>query len=399
MRRGGVVAGEQQRTEPERPQGRDRFRGGRLDRVGDGEQPASLAVARPRAPRSVPRPRRRAGRRPARSCTSTLQSARSAGRPTWTRWPSTTPSTPRPSRFVNDSTAGRGPASARAARAIAWAIGCSEASSSAPAIRRTSVRSWPSATTTSTSVIRPLVTVPVLSSTIVSTRRVDSSTSGPLMSSPSWAPRPVPTSSAVGVARPSAHGQAMMRTATAAVNANAGSSPAPSQNPSVATASPITTGTNTAETRSASRCTGALPLWASLTSRAICASAVSAPTRVARTTSRPPALTEAPATASPGCFSTGTDSPVSSDSSTALRPCSTIPSAATFSPGRTTKRSPAWSCSIGTRRSAPEGSSRATSLAPSSSRPVSAAPARRLARASKYRPARMNTVTALATSR
>ena len=44
VRGGGVVAGEQQRTEPERPQGRDRFRGGRLDRVGDGEQPARLAV-------------------------------------------------------------------------------------------------------------------------------------------------------------------------------------------------------------------------------------------------------------------------------------------------------------------------------------------------------------------
>ncbi len=49
--------------------------------------------------------------------------------------------------------------------------------------------------------------------------RVDSSTSGPLIRMPSWAPRPVPTISAVGVARPSAHGQAMINTATAAVNA------------------------------------------------------------------------------------------------------------------------------------------------------------------------------------
>ena len=67
--------------------------------------------------------------------------------------------------------------------------------------------------------MRPVVTVPVLSSTIVSTLRVDSSTSGPLISRPSCAPRPVPTSSAVGVARPSAHGQAMISTATAAVKA------------------------------------------------------------------------------------------------------------------------------------------------------------------------------------
>ena len=39
--------------------------------------------------------------------------------------------------------------------------------------------------------------VPVLSSTIVSTRRVSSSTSGPLIRMPSWAPRPVPTINAV----------------------------------------------------------------------------------------------------------------------------------------------------------------------------------------------------------
>ena len=66
--------------------------------------------------------------------------------------------------------------------------------------------------------------------------RVDSRTSGPLINSPSCAPRPVPTSSAVGVASPSAHGQAMTSTATAAANARVVSSPAPSQKPSVATA-------------------------------------------------------------------------------------------------------------------------------------------------------------------
>ena len=59
---------------------------------------------------------------------------------------------------------------------------------------------------------------------------------------PSWAPRPVPTISAVGVARPSAHGQAMISTATAAVNAAAGLPPTASQPPRVARASTITTG-------------------------------------------------------------------------------------------------------------------------------------------------------------
>ena len=201
-------------------------------------------------------------------------------------------------------TAGSSPKRSRAASAIARATGCSEAASTAPASRSTS----PSP---STSAIRPVVTVPVLSSTTVSTRRVDSSTSGPLIRMPSCAPRPVPTSNAVGVARPSAHGQAMISTATAAVNAADGEPPAPSQKASVATASAMTIGTKTAETRSASRCTRALPVCASSTSRAVCASCVSAPTRVARTTSRPPTLTVAPATASPGPTSTGTLSPVS----------------------------------------------------------------------------------------
>ena len=117
---------------------------------------------------------------------------------------------------------------------------------------------------------------------------------------PSCAPRPVPTSSAVGVARPSAQGQAMISTATAAVNDGGAVSPVPSQNPRVPMARAMTTGTNTAEIWSARRCTVALPFWASVTSRAIWASAVSAPTRVARTTSRPPALTVAPVTGLPG---------------------------------------------------------------------------------------------------
>ena len=88
----------------------------------------------------------------------------------------------------------------------------------------------------------------------------------------------------------------MISTATAAVNANVALSPVPSQKPSVATLKAITIGTNTPATRSASRWTGALPVCAAVTRRAIWASAVSAPTLVARTISRPPALTVAPAT-------------------------------------------------------------------------------------------------------
>ena len=217
--------------------------------------------------------------------------------------------------------------------------------------------------------------VPVLSSTIVSTSRVDSSTWGPRIRMPSWAPRPVPTIRAVGVARPSAQGQAITSTATAAVKAAVASPVSSSQPSSVTSAITSTTGTKTDEMRSASRSTGALVRCASSTSRVICASWVSAPTRVARTTSRPDALTVEPATTSPGPTSTGTGSPVRRERSTAEAPSSTTPSVATFSPGRTTNRSTTASRSTGTSRSTPS-SSRLTCLAPSSISDLRASPAR-----------------------
>ncbi len=126
---------------------------------------------------------------------------------------------------------------------------------------------------------------------------------------------------------------------------------------------------------------------------------MSAPTRVARTTSRPPTLIVAPVTGSPAPTSTGTDSPVSIEASTAEEPSTTVPSVAIFSPGRTRKRSPTRNSPTGTVCSRPSSRSTVTSLAPSSSSARSAAPALRLARASKYRPARMKAVTPAAASR
>ena len=238
-----------------------------------------------------------------------------------------------------------------------------------------SLRRRPRRRTTSWRVIRPVVTVPVLSRTTVSTRRVDSRTSGPLIRMPSWAPRPVPTISAVGVARPSAHGQAMIRTATAAVNAAAASPVAREPGRRTCRArSTSTTGTKTPEIRSASRCTSALPFCASSTSRAIRASWVSAPTRVASTTSRPPALTVAPVTASPTATSTGTDSPVSMDGvdgGGALDDRAVGGDLLARAVRRTGRRRPA--APPGSRTSRPSRST-ATSLAPSSIRARSAAP-------------------------
>ena len=62
----------------------------------------------------------------------------------------------------------------------------------------------------------PSVSVPVLSTTSVSTFSMRSSASAFLISTPAWAPRPTPTMIDMGVASPSAQGQAMISTATAA---------------------------------------------------------------------------------------------------------------------------------------------------------------------------------------
>ena len=208
---------------------------------------------------------------------------------------------------------------------------------------------------------------------------------------PSWAPRPVPVSRPTGVARPSAHGQAITSTATAAVKAarkSASVIPGAATNNQVAnvsTAITNTMGTKTALTRSASRAIGALPVCAWETRRPICASVVSEPTRVARTSRRPEVLSVAPVTTDPSDTSTGTDSPVTSEVSTAEAPSITTPSVAIFSPGRTTMTSPTASfsaailCSTSSTRTV-------ASLAPSANSALSALPAFCLELASRYRP-------------
>ena len=251
---------------------------------------------------------------------------------------------------------------------------------------------------TSSTVMVPVVRVPVLSSAMTRIRPAVSMARALLTRMPSSAPRPTAASRATGVARPSTQGQATTRTATAALQADTAGSPAPSQKPSVATATAITHGTNTAAIRSASRCALALVACAWLTRRVICASRVSAPTWVARTTSRPLMFTVVPVTGSPGPTSAGIDSPVTSDASTAERPSATIPSVAIFSPGRTTNRSPALSSPAGILRSDPPRST-ATVLAPRAASALSASPDRSRARASRYRPASTAAVTPAAASR
>ena len=77
----------------------------------------------------------------------------------------------------------------------------------------------PGAGSTWTTLGRPSVSVPVLSTTSVSTFSMRSRASASRISTPCCAPRPTPTMMDIGVASPSAQGQAMMSTATAAISA------------------------------------------------------------------------------------------------------------------------------------------------------------------------------------
>ena len=201
----------------------------------------------------------------------------------------------------------------------------------------------------------PTVSVPVLSTATTSASRSSCSASPLRNSTPICAARPVATMIEVGVASPIAHGQATISTATALTSAklsagtSSGSQAAPntSQARKVSAATPITTGTNTIVTLSTSAWIGSLAPCAVSTMRTICASTVSAPTRVARKAKAPRVLSVPPTTVAPTPFSTGTGSPVIIDSSTNEEPSTTSPSTATFSPGRTSSTSPTVTSPIG----------------------------------------------------
>ena len=161
-----VVAGEQDGSQAERLQPPDRLGGGRLYRVGDDEHrrglpvPAggdrSLAARLGRLPGGVER-----GRELERPVDE-------QGGPAGDDGVSVDDALDAEPLAIREPFDRRQRRPALAAVAIARAIGCSEASSSAPTSRSASSGSTPSATATSSSVICPVVTVPVLSSTIVS---------------------------------------------------------------------------------------------------------------------------------------------------------------------------------------------------------------------------------------
>ena len=185
----------------------------------------------------------------------------------------------------------------------------------------------------------------------------------------------------------------MMSTEANAIVASTarGSGPTTYHTTHVTTAIARTAGTKTPEIRSASFWIGGLDAWACSTSRTIWASAVSLPTAVAFISKAPSPLDVPPSTRSPGDFSTGIDSPVIIDSSTAERPDATTPSTGTESPGLTRRSAPGTTSASGTSRSARFGlwtSTGGRSSGARSSRARMAAEVLPRARVSRYRPRR-----------
>ncbi len=128
---------------------------------------------------------------------------------------------------------------------IAAANGCSLPRSTLAAKRNSSSSLHPSTGATVTNFGLPSVRVPVLSTTSVLTLRRTSIASAFLKRTPSVAPLPVATMIDMGVASPSAQGQATMSTAIALIRAYAiaGSGPQTPQTMKVTTAISTTAGT------------------------------------------------------------------------------------------------------------------------------------------------------------
>ena len=128
----------------------------------------------------------------------------------------------------------------------------------------------------------PFVIVPVLSRATICILPASSSDAAVLNKMPDFAPLPLPTITATGVARPSAHGQLITSTEIPRASAYPKLCPTASQTQNAINAITITQGTNTPDTLSAIFEIGAFVAEASLTIFIICDNVVSSPTAVAR---------------------------------------------------------------------------------------------------------------------
>ena len=261
--------------------------------------------------------------------------------------------TPIPERVSYPSVERSSIPSSRARLTTACPRGCSLFASRDAARVRSSRSSTPSDVYISVTLIFPSVTVPVLSRTAILHLPAASSDAAVLKSIPPDAPLALPAITATGVASPSAQGQLITSTDMANFAALPTSPVHIIHIAKVRSAIAITAGTNTPATRSAAFATGAFVVCTSFTVLIISARAVFPEVLTARQRAYPERTLEGQSTLSPSPRSTGSDSPVSADSSRVHAPSVITPSTGTVSPARRTNTSSTSTESAGTVTSPP----------------------------------------------
>ena len=254
--------------------------------------------------------------------------------------PLTIPFTPCPERFSNFSGVKTVMFFSSEKRTIAVASGCELPFSRLAESAIISSSDSPDKAETSVTTGVPFVMVPVLSRTTISVFPASSRAVAVLNKSPFFAPFPLPTIMATGVARPKAHGQLMTSTDIACVREVAKFFVTAIHTIKVTIATQMTLGTNIPDTLSAVFAIGAFEADASCTSLTMRPSVESPPTEVAFAVIKPLTFVVPEITLSPTDLSTGILSPVTADSLTEPLPDNITPSAGKFSPGRTTNASP-----------------------------------------------------------
>ena len=219
-------------------------------------------------------------------------------------------------------------------------------------------------------VTSPCVSVPVLSNATTRTPASRSSAAPPLISTPWRAADASADISDTGVAITSAHGQPTTSVTSprySQASASLRSTPGQTQGTS---ASPTATATMAGvyhwAKRSMNCCTGARRACASSMRCTMRASSVWVWGRVTRTAIAPCPLMVPANTSSPGCRSTGADSPVMGAWFTSVSPRTTWPSTGMRSPGRIRTHVPTATSAAGTGGPSGASSSRTTSGAMSS---------------------------------
>ncbi len=243
---------------------------------------------------------------------------------------------------------------------IARARGCSLRASSAAASSSTRSRGVPSVVATSTTAGWLRVRVPVLSSATPRTRPRASRAAPPLTSTPCLLAAPIAATTVTGMEIASAHGEAATST-TRARSIQVPGSPNKLPRPAMSAAAIMTPGTRGLAMRSARRWLAPLRDCSASTIRTIRARELSSAVVVTSTSSTPVPLIDPANTSLPGLASTGTDSPVIAETSSAVRPVRITPSVAMRSPGLTSIRSPTRSSEGATTVSLPSRSTVASS--------------------------------------